>query len=40
MKLAGDPRIIFGRMPLGGTPLTAEELEGIRGWIAAGAAND
>jgi mono/diheme cytochrome c family protein len=29
-----------GRMPLAGSPLTACELEAIRAWIEAGAAND
>jgi len=29
-----------GRMPLGGTPLTAEQIATIRAWIAAGAPNN
>jgi hypothetical protein len=37
MKVTGDPRIIGERMPYFSDPLTAEELEGIRGWIDAGA---
>jgi hypothetical protein len=36
MKLAGDPRIVGDRMPFGGV-LTAEEIEGVRAWIDAGA---
>jgi len=37
MKLAGDPRIVFERMPFGGPYLTPAELEGVRLWIEAGA---
>jgi hypothetical protein len=40
MKLAGDPRILGERMPFGGAPLPAEQLEAIRLWIENGAAND
>jgi hypothetical protein len=29
-----------GRMPLGRTPLTAEQIASVRQWIAAGALND
>jgi hypothetical protein len=29
-----------GRMPLGGTPLSAEQITLIRAWIAAGAKNN
>ena len=36
MKVAGDPRIVGERMPFGGM-LTAEEIEGVRAWIDAGA---
>ena len=36
MKIAGDPRIIGDRMPLGGT-LTAADVEAVRAWIDAGA---
>ena len=39
MKIAGDPRIIGDRMPLGGL-LTAAEIEAVRAWIDAGAKND
>ena len=37
MKIAGDPRIAGDRMPLGGAPLGAAELESVRLWIDAGA---
>lgn len=40
MKVTGDPRISEERMPFGGPPLGAEELEAIRTWIDGGAAND
>ena len=36
MKIAGDPRIVGGRMPLGGL-LTAAEIDAVRAWIDAGA---
>jgi hypothetical protein len=36
MKIAGDPRTIGERMPLGGT-LTAAEIDAVRAWIDAGA---
>lgn len=36
-KLEGRAGITGGRMPLGLAPLTAEELNAIRQWIAAGA---
>lgn len=36
MKIAGDPRIIGDRMPLGGT-LTAAQIDAVRAWIDAGA---
>lgn len=39
MKIAGDPRIVGERMPLGGM-LTAAEIEGVRQWIEAGAADN
>lgn len=39
MKVAGDPRIIGDRMPLGGM-LTAAEIDAIRAWIDAGAKDD
>jgi hypothetical protein len=39
MKIAGDPRIIGDRMPLGGM-LTAAEIDAVRTWIDAGAKND
>ncbi|HEX5758723.1 MAG TPA: hypothetical protein VF121_05975 [Thermoanaerobaculia bacterium] len=40
-KLRGDPDISGDRMPLDGPPfLTAQQIEGIAGWIRAGAAND
>lgn len=39
MKLAGDRRIVGERMPFGGM-LTADELEGVRQWIDAGALDD
>ena len=39
MKIAGDPRIIGDRMPLGGT-LTADQIDAVRAWIDAGARND
>lgn len=37
LKLRGDPSITGERMPLGGPYLTAEQIEGIAGWIRAGA---
>lgn len=39
LKVSGDPRIVGERMPFGGT-LTAAEIDAIRAWIDAGAAND
>jgi hypothetical protein len=36
MKIAGDPRIIGDRMPLGGT-LDASQIDAVRAWIDAGA---
>lgn len=40
-KLRGDPSITGGRMPLDGPPyLTPEQIEGIAGWVRAGAPND
>jgi hypothetical protein len=36
MKITGDPRIFFDRMPIGGT-LTAAEIDLVRAWIEAGA---
>ena len=39
MKIAGDPRIAFDRMPIGGT-LTAAEIDLVRAWIDAGAKDD
>lgn len=40
MKVTGDARIAGDPMPLGGTPLSAEQIQAIRGWIEAGAADD
>ena len=37
VKLAGPPPIEGGRMPLGKPPLSAAQMELIRGWITAGA---
>jgi hypothetical protein len=39
MKIAGDPRIVGERMPFGGI-LTPDEIEAVRQWIDAGAANN
>jgi hypothetical protein len=39
MKIAGDPRIVGERMPLGGM-LTEMEIEMVRAWIDAGALNN
>lgn len=40
-KLRGDPTITGDRMPLDGPPyLTPEQIQGIAGWIRAGAPND
>lgn len=40
-KLRGDPTIAGLRMPADGPPyLTPEQIQGIAGWIRAGAAND
>ena len=36
MKIAGDPRILGDRMPLGGT-LTPAQIGAVRAWIDAGA---
>jgi hypothetical protein len=36
-KIEGRSGIIGGRMPLGQSPLTAEQIRAIRDWIAAGA---
>jgi hypothetical protein len=36
MKITGDPRIFFDRMPLRDT-LTADEIDLVRAWIDAGA---
>jgi hypothetical protein len=36
-KLRGDAGISGAQMPLGDAPLSAEQLEMIRAWIAAGA---
>lgn len=38
VKLAGPPPIEGARMPLGKPPLSAAQMELIRGWISAGAA--
>jgi len=40
MKVTGDPRISGDRMPAGGAPLSAGEIEAIRAWIEDGAADD
>jgi hypothetical protein len=41
LKLRGDPAITGARMPLDGPPyLTPEQIEGIAGWIRAGALNN
>ena len=37
LKLRGDPSITGERMPFGGPYLTSEQIEGIAGWIRAGA---
>lgn len=37
LKLEGDARIVGSRMPLGGTPLSMEEIEVVRAWIDGGA---
>lgn len=39
-KIEGAPGIIGQQMPRGRDPLSAEQVEAIRGWIEAGAAND
>lgn len=36
-KIEGAPGIVGGRMPLGLSPLSAEEIQAIRDWIADGA---
>jgi len=36
-KIEGRSGIIGGRMPLGLSPLTSEQIQAIRDWIAAGA---
>jgi hypothetical protein len=41
LKLRGDPSISGQRMPRDGPPyLTAEQIDGIAGWIRAGAPNN
>lgn len=41
LKLRGDPSITGVRMPEDGPPyLTAEQIDGIAGWIRAGAPNN
>ena len=41
LKLRGDPSISGDRMPQDGPPyLTPEQIEGIAGWIRAGALNN
>jgi mono/diheme cytochrome c family protein len=41
LKLRGDPSISGQRMPQDGPPyLTAEQIDGIAGWIRAGAPNN
>ena len=40
MKITGDARIAGDPMPLGGAPLPADEVQAIRAWIEAGAADD
>lgn len=41
LKLRGDPSITGQRMPQDGPPyLTAEQIDGIAGWIRAGAPNN
>ena len=37
MKIEGAPGITGGRMPLGLSPLSAERIAAVRGWIADGA---
>jgi hypothetical protein len=37
LKIEGAPGIVGGRMPLGLAPLSAEEIQAIRDWIADGA---
>lgn len=39
-KITGAPDIVGDRMPLGESPLTAEEIEAIRLWIENGAPAD
>jgi hypothetical protein len=40
MKLVADPRIVGGRMPLGGQPLNPDKITVIREWILRGALDD
>lgn len=39
-KLRGDSSITGERMPFGGPPLTAAQIDGIAAWIRSGAPND
>lgn len=39
-KLRGDPDITGEHMPLGGPYLTQDQIDGITGWILAGAPNN
>src|SRR5262245_2302740 len=39
LKLEGDPRIVYDRMPFGGPYLDDATIEMVRKWIDAGAAN-
>lgn len=39
-KVQGDPDIVGGRMPLGRDPLPQAQIDLLRDWIEAGAAND
>ncbi len=40
LKVTGDPRILGERMPFGGPPLPAGDIESLAEWILAGARND
>jgi len=40
MKITGAAGIAGGRMPLGRTPLSSEQIESIRLWIQSGALNN
>lgn len=40
LKITGAAGIVGGQMPLGRTPLSAEEIETIRQWIENGALNN